>query len=827
MRVRLTIVAAVATLLSSLGLYPLFEGSGWAWSGFGAVVAVAATGVVTRRFRLPAAVGALTALGALLVYVTARYAAGYALLGIVPTPDSLGRLNVLIEEGWRAANRYAAPVPRGPGIELLATLGIGAVAVMVDLLAVRLRRAAPAGLPLLALYSVPAAIREESLSWVAFALGATGFLALLLADSREQVGSWGRPVLTHRWSEEPPRRRPDSRALSATGRRLGLAAVTIAVAVPTFVPGVQPRGPFGLGESGGSGGSQTVTTPDPLVGLKRELTRQTDQTVLTYRTDDPSPDYLRLYSLDDFDGNRWTYSPLRSSPRDRIAGRGLPSPPGLLSARTRTVTTRISVADEVRNMTFLPAPYAPSRVSVEGDWRVHAPSLMVYSLRDNAAGRAYTVTSLRAEPSAAQLHAAGTPPPDLLRRYVRVPNDIPQPIRQLVGTVTAGARSPYEQAQKLQDWFTQEGRFVYDTAPAAPKGTNDLVDFLLVSKRGYCEQFAASMALMARLLGIPARVALGYTSGSRGASAEWTVRSRDAHAWPELYFEGAGWVRFEPTPAGATGQGSATVPTYTRRETAGARPEPSDGTSVAPSPSTSTTPGAAAPAPNRRVDGGEGALAPDLESDDGGLPVWLPALPLVLLLPVAPMLARMLARRRRWSRALTPRAAPGGPPGSSGPPGPPGARPSGDRPHDVPSSADPTEAADAAHAAWLELRAEAIDHGLPWRPGDSPRATARRLTGQLELDPPAAAALDRVARAEERARYAPAPGPTTTLREDVRIIRTAFDAAVDRRTRWRARLAPPSTLENFRDTGSRALDAVDRLGTSRLRRLTSRLTSRR
>src|ERR1700754_108688 len=118
MKVRLTAVAAVATLLSSVGLYPLFVGAGWVVPGVGAVLAVSAAGLLTRRLRLPAPVNLL----ALLLYVTTVYSSAYALIGVVPTRASLSHLNVLLHEGWDVANRYAAPVPLGPGVGLMATL---------------------------------------------------------------------------------------------------------------------------------------------------------------------------------------------------------------------------------------------------------------------------------------------------------------------------------------------------------------------------------------------------------------------------------------------------------------------------------------------------------------------------------------------------------------------------------------------------------------------------------------------------------------------------------------------------------------------------------
>ncbi|NEA21895.1 transglutaminaseTgpA domain-containing protein, partial [Actinomadura bangladeshensis] len=395
-------------------------------------------------------------------------------------------------------------------------------------------------------------------------------------------------------------------SLAVTGRRIAVGAIAVAVVLPAAVPGLQPRGVFDLG--GGSGQStRTVTTPDPLVSLKRELTRLDDSVVLTYRTDDPEgPDYLRLYALDRFDGDRWTYSPLKSSGKDRlVAGRTLPPPPGLSIGRVHKVTTSVRVRPEVRNMTFLPVPYAPTSVSIKGDWRVHAASLMVYSLRDSASGRAYTVESVHADPTAAQLAAAGGYPADVVAHYTAVPKNVPQEVRRLAEQVTAGSATALTQAVRLQRWFTVGGGFSYDLSAPAPQKGSDLVDFLLHSKRGYCEQYAASMALMARILGIPSRVAMGYTPGSEVRPGEWVVRSRDAHAWPELYFQGTGWVRFEPTPSGAGGQGTAVTPSYSRPEisTGGG----SDSSSAqAPDSSAGGDESTAAPSPGARHRDDEG-----------------------------------------------------------------------------------------------------------------------------------------------------------------------------------------------------------------------------
>jgi transglutaminase-like putative cysteine protease len=850
MRIRMTIMAGLATLAGTAGLHPLFARGTWFWSGLGAVLAVAAGGVLMRRLRAPAIVSTLGGLALLHFYLTAHFAAGEAWLGFVPTPSSLGRLGDLYGDGWDAANRYAAPVPLVPGIALLSATGIGLVAAAVDLLAVRLRRAAPAGLPLLAMYSVPAAVRDESIGWFAFGIGAMGFLALLVADSRERVGGWGRVVLGRRSSEYVPPagsgaggrgagggryQRPDSSSLAASGRRIGFASVALAVLIPTAVPGIHPRGMFGLGGPGGGGGHQTVTTPDPLVSLKRELNQIDSSVVLTYRSSDKTPDYLRLYALDRFDGDRWTYSPLQSTARDRISSRSLPGPPGLNPSASSRVTTKVEVRRQVRNMTFLPVPYAPSRLSIDGDWRVHAPSLMIYSLRDAAGGRSYEVTSLKAQPTPEQLTNGITYPSEIVTPYTVVPRNVPAQIRQLAQDVTTGSTTAHGQAVRLQKWFTQDGGFQYDLSAPAPQHGNDLTGFLLHTKRGYCEQYAAAMALMARILGIPARVAMGYTPGTQTTSGEWVVRSRDAHAWPELYFPGTGWVRFEPTPAGAAGQGTATMPSYTDPVTIGEGLEPGD--SAAPnadeSPAEEPSAGPSQAPAQRPQDQGPLGAAPDLEEEnDWWAPLrgWLAGLLLVTMLLAAPVTVRALARRRRWAAAV-PRVKrfaldPGGPEGDL--------RDQGDVVHrSGPEGAHNPR--DAAHAAWREMRADAIDHGLAWRPSDTPRATARRLGELLELDAESSGALGRIARAEELARYSRSEPELAAeaLRTDVRTVREAFAAGVSRRARLQARYLPPTGLAAFRSAGTRAVEAAGRLDRAggRLddlrRRLSARIRDRR
>jgi transglutaminase-like putative cysteine protease len=793
MRVRMTITAAVATLLALFGLYPLFETSGWFWTGLGTVLVAGLVGAATRRFGVATALCPLIALVGLLLYLTVLFVPGDALLGFVPTPGSLARLWRLLNEGWHDADSYAAPVPMLPAIDLLTGTGIGLVAILVDFLGVRLRRAALAGLPLLAVYSVPAAVRQQSVSWLAFLLGAAGFLALLVVDSREQLTGWGRAVFTRSWAAgQAIRDRPDSSPLASSGRRIGMAAMMIAIVVPFAVPGIEPRGIFGFGGTGGTGsqGSGTFTgldPLDPLVSVRRQLVRGGDAEVLKYRTNDSStPDYLRMYSLDRFDGETWSMAPLRGGRDARVAGRDLPAEPGLLPIPARAVTTNISINSQVRRLGVLPAPYPPTKVDINGDWRVDTFSLTLFSTHDSAGGRSYTVSSVRPQPNYQQLMTTAPPPPAITARYLAVPDTVTSDISELAATVTANTSTPYEKAVKLQDWFTRPGNFTYSLNTPPPRRGGALRDFLFHSRTGYCEQFASSMALLARTLGIPARVGLGYTAGSQQPDGGWAVHSDDAHAWPELYFTGIGWLRFEPTPGGQGGQGTAVAPSYTTPQLLPGAPgseNPGGPSGTGAVPTAGATAGSGANTKHNTdtlADRNPAAGAPS-QSGESSLPLgWLLATLAVVLLLASPWALRHLTRARRWARATTDEAL--------------------------------------AHAAWDELRAEVTDHRLPWPASETPRATARRLTEILPANETVAAALTRLSRAEERARYAPTPDPATTLREDVRVVQAALMARANHRARWRARLLPASATASLRRAGTRMLDLFEWLDVPKLRR---------
>ena len=144
-----------------------------------------------------------------------------------------------------------------------------------------------------------------------------------------------------------------------------------------------------------------------------------------------------------------------------------------------------------------------------------------------------------------------------IRPYLRLSN--------LAEQVAGGARSPYAAAVALERWFRLGGGFIYDQHPPRSRGVPPLVDFVANTRRGYCQHFSGAMALMLRYLGIPARVAAGFTSGRYDKKAgQWVVSDRNAHTWVEVWFRGWGWLPFDPTPgrSGLAGQYSSSSPNF-------------------------------------------------------------------------------------------------------------------------------------------------------------------------------------------------------------------------------------------------------------------------
>jgi transglutaminase-like putative cysteine protease len=838
MNPRLTITSAVAVVLASCSLIAVIEGAGWLFAGIGAVIAVAAAGVLTRLAQVPAATGvtvlALVAvvplltskspvavgggvaivaaaaasatrarlfrvlaipiayLAALLLYLNVVFAHAQSLAGIVPTAASLRHLDYLVTVG-QLATHYHAPVP-AYGTSLLAAGGIGLVAALTDLIAVRLRSPAMAGLPLLALFSVPVttnAAESGVAETAAFCLAITGFLALLAADGRERLRLWGRLVTVwYGTAEEESGRGPDTKLLSASGRRIGLAAVCVAVLVPVLLPGLQAHNLFHRGTGTGAPGHSQVALPEPLVDMQRLLQVSAPYPVLTYTDKEGQPQYLQIFVLNYNPGSQnWTLvdpNPLASK---QVGGGRLSAAPGLgPGIATNVVRTQVTMGKLVGykgDVSFLPLPYAPARLHVSGDWREDGTTSMVYSTDTSLQRLRFTVVSNEAEPSPTWMaDALAGQLPRSTGNYLAYSGPHLRALLRIAHKITkdAGAKTAGQQALALQNWFLKQGRFTYTTTAKVPNSASGLYAFLTTQRRGDCQQFAFAFAILARLLHIPSRVVVGFTGGTL-EHGKYVVTSEDAHSWPELYFAGAGWLRFEPTPGGTGGQGTAIPPAYATLLPGGPGAEKLG--------STPATQGGTTPAGTGKSQSGGIRFKPGVSGRQGGtaggghhrgagagFPYWLAAV-VVLGAAISPRVGRSVIRQRRWRAAR--------------------------------------DDAGLAHAAWAELRDDLIDLGLGVRLSESPRAVANRIAAAQELPQPARAALRRVAAAEEHARYATAPIPAAALRADVGLVRRALASHASPATRWQARLMPASMTNPVRAGLRNVLDVFGWLDAVRLR----------
>jgi transglutaminase-like putative cysteine protease len=808
-QVRVTFFAGLATLLTSLAFTPVFTVQTWFWPVLAALVLIGGTGALLRRRSAPAALVILAQVAVTALWITWQYAP-HAFLGLVPGPGAFRDFSRLASAGATDAQDYGTPVPPTKGLEFLTVLGTCTVGLMVDALAVTFRRAALAGLPLLALYTVPASVVNGGLNWLLFVLAAVGYIALLIAEGRDKLSRWGRPLIP---SSDPGRAGRGTVAevqtapFAAVGRRIGAAVIGLAIVVPAAFPladDALTKGAGGLfGNDGKGSGDRKVTTLNPLASLRNNFFQPKNVPIMTMKTDtsDGSNLYLRAATLDKFDGTDWTRSETAVDRLDQ-----LPLPAGLTEEiRQQAVHVEITTTKNIES-SFLPVPYPLTEINIsEGSWRVDVDTQNILSWRSSRQiqDKTYKTTSLAIAPTAEQLASAAASTGPEMARYLSFPNNLPPIVEELAKKHTKGAATPYDKALRLQDWLRNSGEFQYDTSR---RGTDpSAIRAFLTDKKGYCEQFASTMAAMARILDIPARVDVGFTAGQKQPDGTYLVSSHDAHAWPELYFNTIGWVRFEPTPFGAGGQGTATVPAYAtaadQKAATGAQ-NGNDGGSTEPPQSASpggagSTPTSTSTAQQCKGLAGQALAACQRDlgtSNTGGgvvgrdIPLWLVILiALALVLLVAPSLLRIGIRRRRYRRARSDQVA-------------------------------------TANAGWDELRDSARDLGYSWTASETPRQAAARLARKGKLRHKHTEALARLTTAVERARYAPRTGDTSTVIADVRAVRAGLARRVGRGQRVRSVVLPASTVVVLHWLGERIadlLDAIDRSGAAAKRRLLS------
>ncbi|MBT0995822.1 transglutaminase-like domain-containing protein [Cellulomonas sp. DKR-3] len=667
---------------------------------------------VTRSVRLPSVVGLVVAGVAVLL----RYGGPPGRLQLVPDTASWDRTVALWGEGLRLVDESTVPVDVTRPLELMIAVGAIAVLLAADLLAVALGMAAWSGLAFAAMWTPTIALgfpaRGSALFW-------TGLAYLLL--------------LALSVVPQPARDDGARRVGLASGAAVGILAVALLAGPPlAALPGWSSWGLPNLG-SGAAGPVDLSSDLD----VRQSLGTRSSQVALRYTVRPPGSDEagadgsaapspsaastappvnansigpLRAFTLMSFDGRSWH--------ADEPTDDGLPVDDGLLAADPalrgtapdprRGTLAQVDMEVGVLEDRQLPISTFPRTLQLDGPWRWDVD-------RDTVDGADPTTEGMRwrsiveiPDLTGDDLEGVGIGEVGDPRATEVPPTAHAADIAALAREVTQDATTPYEQAMALQTYLRSAVNFTYDTRIDPAQSPDAVWDFLQ-SRKGYCVQFATAMTVMARSLGIPARVGVGFLPGTAD-DGSYVITGQQSHAWPELAFDGYGWVRFEPTPAVQTGAPPIWSDPYA--DTIGSGPTEPAIPTAAPGPVSTATvaPGVSAPV--------------DTESD---VP-WVPAAATVLLVLAAGTGGVLLLTRRR-SRVL--------------------------------AELTPEQ-------AWSRLRRALARYGVRWGASTTPRAAVRSVTAQVDawsvgapagdgagLTESATLALSRLALAVEQARYAP------------------------------------------------------------------------
>ncbi len=671
------------------------------------------TRVATRSRSIPTLAGAATTF-LVLIPLFARGEDGGRFL--LPTPAAVSALFRSFGNGSTFAEDAVRPLPVDHDFAALLSLAVLAFFVAVEHLAVSWRAVGTAGLILLAPW-VPAIVRQQQVD--------LGILVVALA-------SWVLALALSRGDTAARRR------VAWTTSALGsVAALVLAIlVVPSAVGGA------------GWGAIPGRYTPDLFDGrdtqlnlevdLRNSLTANSEAPVFAYASSAGRSDAFRVYSFTDFDGSQWQYSaaPVTTHAATDTLLWTLP-----VDDWSTTDHTVLSVAILSLSASNLPVPVAPRTVNVIGPWFYDPDTDQIAGDDTTTHDLRYTLVvdfpyqnadALRESDGRLALGQV-----DDLRdpAYVEIPPTLDLArVLALTREVTAGATTRYDQALAIQQYLRDPKNFVYDTSVTSTSG--DAVGDFLDSHHGYCIQFATTMVMMLRSIGIPSRLGEGFLPGTLDGET-YVVRGADAHAWPEVYFPGHGWVRFEPTPAIQTGE----PPSW-------ANPDGAD------SAQEDVPPGGL-------PDNDQGGLPPVPVGSGGGLPV---ALIVGIALAAVAAGAGALFWFRRGGRSIRSRGGLRGP-----------------------------------EAAWARLNRALGNRG--WPASATPREAAEHVLMEIRVarkrpaGPEPESALRALSSAVEDQRYAPAPPTIETSRaeawaDEVAREATPEDAAKGRPAPDDARSAP-------------------------------------
>ncbi len=555
-----------------------------------------AVAVIARRLRLPLILATAISVVLLSMLILKRYAGESLQFGIFPTGATPDVISELGNDLLVRFKEHKSPVESHPSFVAAAIVGAWIMSFLTDWGAMRLRLAFEPVLPAALLFIFTSiepinAGQNQLLSTVAFASAIAAWAVVQRAASLFQRGIW---------LADDGERGPFS--VGRAGAVVAALAVVAGALVGGRLPGADAEPVWRF--------SEETTKPreviSPFVRIRDRLEQQTNNELFTVTAGQAT--YWRIAGLDDYvhyGTNKFGQEELKASWQVRAS---FNSADGDLPIDTDLGGQRDAL-EQTYNITslaaiWLPAAYAPTEL-VETThpvtWNTENSTLSVPNDVTTSDGVQYTVVSSIANYTVDELRNAPTEVPgDIRERFTQLPDRIPAEVSQLAQELVAGQPTRYDQMKAIQDHFRQ---YTY-SIDNVRNGTQDPFLQFLEERSGFCQDFAGTFTVMARTLGVPARVATGFTWGDPISTDDqgrttYSVTGRQAHAWPEVYFDQLGWVPFEPTP----GRGIPEAVQYTGAEPRQDSAQPQDsGVATTLPPTTAVDNGSAFnPAPTTTV----------------------------------------------------------------------------------------------------------------------------------------------------------------------------------------------------------------------------------
>ena len=717
-----------------------------------ALASVAAAGLFERRglpLAILASVVLLVAAAVLFVYPeTTRFG--------LPTLGTLRAIRWAAGQIGPEVRSQVAPTPPLGPLLLASLAATWTVAFSAHALFARAGTALLALVPPVMLFSFTDVVLRDGPRPFYAALMLAGVLSMVFADGMRRVQRWGelRP-----WPGFS-RRRFATATTTRGARRVAVLVVGMAAFVPWMIPGFGARTP--LDPTGPGAGDAPI---DPFVSIQANLTRR--EPVELFEVVAERPAYWRLLSLDRFDGTSWTTDDVEvTNGRLVKSAAALPRPPG--AGEVIPPSNVVDLHQEIRVASmdgpWLPMAYQPRSVAFAEGTALYDPDAASAAIPGGLPdGFYYRVVSQLMIPKPTELDAAADPTSlrtggalseSDYRRYTQLPDTTRREIISLAYRLTDDQPNAYRKLIAIQNWLRTS--FIYDETASPPEGEKSpLLYFLTKSRRGFCQQFASTMAAMARSLGYPSRVAVGFLPGYDIRDRVFAVTTSQAHAWPEVFFPSYGWIAFEPTP-----QRSNPIASVYQNPPAYQTSECSDCETSRPKGINAPPRGFRPPRRPREREARHGGLAEFGAPPQSDRRSYLPAIGLVLLALAAVALvlippAKLAARSFRRLRARDPRSA--------------------------------------VLATYRTFEDRAADLGMGRYPGETPSQFAARVRATVPLSD---GHFDRLTAATVRAAYSPHPPVRNDAEAAAADARTVIKD-MRRATPVRRRIAGVYRLERF------------------------------